>query len=372
MRRRFFIPLAVAALLPAAAVQAAPKPPAQSWALPQIKQVIANGLMGATDPVSFRPDDPLTQEALDALIAGLAEQAGPPVDPFDPANPGAIAPAGRGDTQPSLATPPRKTANADATVTVAQLDAQLVKALGASDVAAQFARSARTAGLKVPSRFGTEAVARLLGLRTNHPTAQDALELLPGDVATRAEAAYSAARILSFRGFELETLRQSGATFIVPLLTPWQQQLLTTATRFIGYPYIWGGESETAESPFGIQARGGFDCSGFVWRAYKLQAYADEAGLAATLRGRTTYQMSAEVPRAQRIALAELQPADVLFWGAKGTRSKAAEIDHMGIYVGNGWFIHSSEYGVALARLDGWYQTRFAWARRPLAEAGLA
>ena len=43
----------------------------------------------------------------------------------------------------------------------------------------------------------------------------------------------------------------------------------------------------------------------------------------------------------------------------------------MGIYVGNGWFIHSSEYGVALARLDGWYAKEFAWGRRPLAEAGL-
>jgi cell wall-associated NlpC family hydrolase len=44
----------------------------------------------------------------------------------------------------------------------------------------------------------------------------------------------------------------------------------------------------------------------------------------------------------------------------------------MGIYVGNGWFVHSSGYGVALARLDGWYSRKFAWARRPLVEAGLA
>ena len=43
----------------------------------------------------------------------------------------------------------------------------------------------------------------------------------------------------------------------------------------------------------------------------------------------------------------------------------------MGIYVGNGWFVHSSDEGVTLQPLDGWYATRFAWARRPLAEAGL-
>jgi hypothetical protein len=44
----------------------------------------------------------------------------------------------------------------------------------------------------------------------------------------------------------------------------------------------------------------------------------------------------------------------------------------MGIYVGNGWFVQSSGNGVTLARLDGWYSREFAWARRPLAEAGLS
>jgi cell wall-associated NlpC family hydrolase len=43
----------------------------------------------------------------------------------------------------------------------------------------------------------------------------------------------------------------------------------------------------------------------------------------------------------------------------------------MGIYLGNGWFIHSSNYGVAVTPLSGWYENRFAWGRRPLSEAGL-
>ncbi len=43
----------------------------------------------------------------------------------------------------------------------------------------------------------------------------------------------------------------------------------------------------------------------------------------------------------------------------------------MGIYVGNGWLVHSSSRGVALEPMTGWYETRFAWARRPLVEAGL-
>ena len=135
---------------------------------------------------------------------------------------------------------------------------------------------------------------------------------------------------------------------------------------------MWGGESESKESPFGPQKHGGFACSGFVWRVYNLQAYANEGKLADVLRGRTTYAMSGEVAAGARIPLAELQPADVLFFGARGPRSKPSQVNHTAIYLGNGWFIQSSEYGVAVAQLAGWYATRFAWARRPLAEAGLS
>ena len=93
--------------------------------------------------------------------------------------------------------------------------------------------------------------------------------------------------------------------------------------------------------------------------------------LASVIRGRTTYVMSAEVPKSELIGFADLQPADLVFFGAHGSRSKPSEVDHVGIYVGNGWFINSSEYGVALAQLTGWNRSHFAWGRRPLAEAGL-
>ena len=109
-----------------------------------------------------------------------------------------------------------------------------------------------------------------------------------------------------------------------------------------------------------------------MWRVFKLQPYPSEGNLAAVLKGRTTYAMSGEVPAAKRIPLAKLQPADVLFFGSAGPKSKPAQVNHMGIYLGNGWFIHSSGYGVAVAQLSGWYRTHFAWARRPLAEAALS
>ena len=115
----------------------------------------------------------------------------------------------------------------------------------------------------------------------------------------------------------------------------------------------------------------GFDCSGFVWRVYKLQPYADSGGLAETLQGRTTYTMSGEVPRGQRVPFKELAPGDVVFFGSAGPRSKPSAVDHTGIYLGGGWMIHSSSQGVAVVPLTGWYRQTFAWARRPLAEAGL-
>jgi cell wall-associated NlpC family hydrolase len=246
-----------------------------------------------------------------------------------------------------------------------------VATLGLTDTAKLFTQSAKIAGLAPPARFGTESVARLLGLRTNHPASLDNIEVSPNEPASHAEAAYSAARILHFGEWDAASTEQLAATFVLPALTPWQKQVLTTAVRFIGYPYIWGGESETTSSPYGPQVHGGFDCSGFVWRVYKVQSYPNARRLADTLRGRTTYTMSGEVPAAKRIPFAKLQPADVIFFGAGGPRSKPAQVDHMGIYLGNGWFIHSSGYGVAVATLSGWYAKRLAWGRRPLAEAGL-
>ena len=341
--RRLSTVAAACALLAAPAAADAAKPPSRSWAEPEIRLVLARGLMGAKR-ATFRPDAALTRAELDDLVAGLTRSI-----PTTPA--GAVA-----------STP----------VTVSELDAKLVDALGLKDSAYRFARGARRAGLSPPSRFGTEAVARLLGLRKNHDARDDALEPAPSDPATRADAAYSAAQILRFRGYEVAAVRDAAKTFELPTLAPWEKRVLRTAVGLIGYPYVWAGTTERPAPGPAQQVRGGFDCSGFVWRVYKGEAYDGAATLTETLRGRTTYAMSGEVARAHRVAFGRLAPGDVLFFGAKQARSKPSEIDHSGIYLGGGWMIHSSRHGVALAAItSGWYRDRFAWARRPLAEAGL-
>jgi cell wall-associated NlpC family hydrolase len=256
-------------------------------------------------------------------------------------------------------------------VTIKQLDAALVAYLGLGGAAREIQLALQGAGLRPPANTGTEAVARMLHLRLNHPAGQDDLELLPFQPATRAEAAWSFAQVLRLDQGAVDSVQHAADTFTLPELTTWQRQVLTTAVHYVGYPYVWGGTSPTAESLYGVRVAGGFDCSGYVWRVYKLTQYAGAPRLSSVLRGRTTYQMSGEVPHAELVPAAKLQPADVMFFGAHGPQSKPSEVDHTALYLGNGWFIQSSDEGVTLLPFDGWYTHSFAWGRRPLREAGL-
>ena len=323
----------------AAALLSAPAWGAQtseSWAASAIRTVTHDGIFPGT-PATFRASDPLTGSELKAMLAALG-------------SPTAKVSAAPGET-----------------VTIAGLDAALVDALGLQPVAAQFGAVARSSGIDPPRRFGTEVVARLLGLRVDLPVADDSQEPQPQQPATRAEAAFSAARVLSLGGpaapgeTALAAAEAGGGvqyvsglstSFALPTFSPLQQQLLHTAASLIGYPYVWGGTNEKVEP--------GFDCSGFVWRVFKLATYSDAPGLSATLKGRTAAQMALEVPRSERIRLKDLQPGDIVFF-KPAAHAKPSTIDHTAIYIGDGWIVESSGQGVSLG-LISWYGNRFAWA----------
>jgi cell wall-associated NlpC family hydrolase len=345
MRRRLLLLLPLALVL-APAANAAPE---RSWAQPQIDAVVGAGLF-PQQAGAFGPQKPLTQRALAGALETLAfaaEDAPPPTYR-------ALVP-GRA-------------------VTIRELDAALVGFLGLGDAARAVTGALRDAGLAPKPGAGTETVARLLGLRVNHPAARDELELGLNDPATRAEAAYSLAQVLELSPWHVERVRSLSEAFVLPELTELQRSVLRRAVSFVGTPYVWGGTSEKTQQLWsGKRLPGGFDCSGFVWRVFKLEPFPGASALATVLRGRTTFDMSGEVPPAQRVRKAEsLQPADLIFQGAKGPKSKPAQVDHAGIYLGGGWFVHSSGHGTTLHPLEGWYRDRFAWARRPLREAGLA
>ena len=261
--------------------------------------------------------------------------------------------------------PPKPVANPSAPVTMAQLDAKLVRTLELGDEASLFHEAAAAAGLRPPARFGTEVVARLLGLRTNHPAGQDDLERLPNDPAPRAEVAYSVAQILRLSEWETSNVEEAASSFELPVLTPWQRRVLTTAVGFIGYPYIWGGEFERPAVT--VRRPGPGRLRLLRLRLARLQAPVVPGSTAARdhpprpdRRG-----MAGEVPRASGSSPRGWRRPTWSSSAPGGRRAKPAQIDHMGLYLGNGWLIHSSRYGVALAQVDGWYDNRLAWGRRP-------
>lgn len=120
-------------------------------------------------------------------------------------------------------------------------------------------------------------------------------------------------------------------------------EIAVRAMSMIGKPYRWGGADPVA----------GFDCSGLVHYVYQ-----DALGIRLP---RTARQMS---ERGNRISKSRLQPGDLVFFNTVGRR-----YSHVGIYVGNGRFVHSPSRGktIRLARLDNRYwRSRFNGARRPL------
>jgi len=113
------------------------------------------------------------------------------------------------------------------------------------------------------------------------------------------------------------------------------QRVVRYAKRFIGVRYVYGGSSP----------RSGFDCSGFVRYVY--------AHFGVSLP-RSSY---AQFGDGRRISRRSLRPGDLVFFDGVG---------HVGLYVGNGRFIHAPHTGtrVQISPLAGWYSSRFSGARR--------
>jgi cell wall-associated NlpC family hydrolase len=245
-------------------------------------------------------------------------------------------------------------------VTVVTFDRMVVSQLGLADVAAHVRSAGARAGLLPPAYFGSEVVARFLGLRYDHPAGTDQLELFPTDPITRSEAAWSLAQVLGFGDWNVAYARQTLSGFALPVMSTDQRQALRIAVSRIGYPYVYAGTTDDTSDGL---AHGGFDCSGFVWRVFKL------SGLpwGREIHGRTAAQMAGEIPRSQRLRMSQLKPGDLLFFGTAHFTSTATEqnIIHTGIYLGDNSVIHSSGQGVYVLQLKGgWLGDSFAWGRR--------
>lgn len=123
-------------------------------------------------------------------------------------------------------------------------------------------------------------------------------------------------------------------------------ELVLNAMGFLGVPYKFGGN--TAET--------GFDCSGFVRAVF-------EESVGKVLPRRADEQAAATLP----IERTELKPGDLVFFN---TMRRA--FSHVGIYVGDGKFIHSPRAGSTVRVEDmrkSYWETRFNGARRVSAVA---
>lgn len=117
-------------------------------------------------------------------------------------------------------------------------------------------------------------------------------------------------------------------------------QVLAEAQKYLGCPYVAGGASPS-----------GFDCSGFVYYVLKQVGY-------------SPYRTPADqIKQGTAVEKANLQPGDIVFFSS----TSGASITHVGIYAGNGQFIHAPNSRSTVSYSDltsGYWANTYYGARR--------
>lgn len=110
------------------------------------------------------------------------------------------------------------------------------------------------------------------------------------------------------------------------------EQIVAKAKQYLGVPYKYGGSSPS-----------GFDCSGFVYYVYR--------NLGINISRTQTVMYSQGKP----VSKSDLQPGDLVFF----QNTYKAGLSHVGIYVGDGQFIHAPQSGkvVSYSNLNSAYNT---------------
>jgi cell wall-associated NlpC family hydrolase len=129
----------------------------------------------------------------------------------------------------------------------------------------------------------------------------------------------------------------AGQQLLATQLLSGQSGVVSLAVQYLGVPYVWAGASPT-----------GFDCSGLVQYVY--------GQIGVSLPHNTVLQWND--PRAVSVPRNQLQSGDLVFFNG---------LDHVGIYVGHGYFIDAPHTG-AFVRIDslrdGWYAANYDGAKR--------
>ena len=125
-----------------------------------------------------------------------------------------------------------------------------------------------------------------------------------------------------------------------PLAADIRESLKVTAEGFIGVDYAWGGTS----------TRSGFDCSGLAQAVYQLNGLAMPRSVRDQSRAGTA------------VVEDRLMKGDLVFFSA----APGGEISHVGIYIGDGTFIHAPGSGKNVRRESlgsAYFKSHYAGAR---------
>lgn len=119
-----------------------------------------------------------------------------------------------------------------------------------------------------------------------------------------------------------------------------RKAIVATASRYVGVPYRWGGES----------ARTGFDCSGLTMVVYRIN------GLDLPRSSRQQWKAGISINRRQ------LRKGDLVFFATGG----GSKVSHVGIYTGGNKFLHAPGRGrrIQTSSLSSkYYKARYVGAR---------
>ncbi|MBS6365797.1 MAG: C40 family peptidase [Clostridiales bacterium] len=172
-------------------------------------------------------------------------------------------------------------------------------------------------------------------------TGNGKLWLAPEDTTTREEAIAMFMRCYkSLDEYYTMVVNNAAAAQVSELVG----QLLTYAQSYLGTRYVYGGASPN-----------GFDCSGFTQYCYRL------IGVSINRTAQQQYSNGVAVSKDA------LQPGDLVFF--YGTYASTDQITHVGIYLGDGTFIHAanSNSGVIVSSMtSGYYSSHYYGARHIL------
>jgi cell wall-associated NlpC family hydrolase len=190
---------------------------------------------------------------------------------------------------------------------------------------------------------GTMTGAYGQSLQQQQQAAADKAAPVAGKPAQAGTASDAVSRFLSERGLTMQVGEVGGSSRLLASVRDTASDLVLSAMNFLGVRYTRGGNS----------VENGFDCSGFTRHIFEMSV-----GLVLPRRA----DEQAKDSSLAAIRRDELKPGDLVFFN-----TMKRTFSHVGIYVGEGKFIHAPRTGSAVRvedMRDSYWAKRFTGARR--------